>query len=141
MRRVVPINSRAVASSYGSWSSRQPVSAPRSCSSAAAGLPAATLDLHGYRRQVGVAVVSGQLDGVRGTGHGLLQRPLVQVELGFGHPQPATLDAVGVPLEVPEPAAQPADPDRAFTSVEVVVEQPRRGPSRPRSSPASRNPA
>ena len=55
----------------------------------------------------------------------------MQVELGLGHPQPAGLDAVGVPLEVPEPAAQPADRDRALTTVEVVVEQPRRGPSRP----------
>ena len=82
----------------------------------------ATLDLHRDRRQVGVAVVSGPLDGVRGTGHGLLQRSLVQMQLGFGHPQPATLDAVGVPLEVPEPAAQPADRDRALTTIEVVVE-------------------
>jgi hypothetical protein len=65
----------------------------------------ATLDLHRYRRQVGVAVVSGDLDGVRGTVHGLIQRSLVQVELGVGHLQPATLDAVGVPLDVAEAAA------------------------------------
>ena len=42
-------------------------------------------DLHGYCRQVGVVVVSGHLDGVRGTVHGPLQRALVQVELGLGH--------------------------------------------------------
>jgi len=65
----------------------------------------ATLDLHRYRRQVGVAVVSSHLDGVRGAAHGLLQRALVQVELGLGHLQPATLDAGRVPLEVPEAAA------------------------------------
>jgi len=90
----------------------------------------ATLDLHRYRRQVGVAVVSCRLDGVRGAVHGLGERALVQVELGFGHPQPSVLDAVGVLLDVSEAAAQPADRDRALTTVEMVVEQPRRGPSR-----------
>jgi len=65
----------------------------------------ATLDLHRYRRQVGVAVALRHLDGVRGTVHGLVQRSLVQMQLGFGHPQPAVLDAVGVPLEMPEAAA------------------------------------
>ncbi|HWD42809.1 MAG TPA: hypothetical protein VHM23_03645, partial [Actinomycetota bacterium] len=75
-------------------------------------------------------MLSGHLDGVGGAVLGLLQRTLVQVELGLGHLQPATLDAVGGTLEVPKAAAQPADRDRALTTIEMVMEQPRRGPSR-----------
>jgi hypothetical protein len=54
----------------------------------------------------------------------------MQVQLGFGHPQPSMLGAVRVVLQVPEAAAQPADRDRALTTVEVLVEQPRRGAGR-----------
>jgi hypothetical protein len=55
----------------------------------------------------------------------------VQVQLGLGELQPAPLDPAAVLLEVPGPTAQPADRDRALAAVEVLVEQPRRRPSRP----------
>ncbi|HEV2919849.1 MAG TPA: hypothetical protein VG673_11500, partial [Actinomycetota bacterium] len=74
-----------------------------------------TLDLHRDRRQVGVTVVSGCPDRFRRAGHRLLERTPVQMELGFGHPQPTGLNAVGVALDVPEAATQPADRDRALT--------------------------
>jgi hypothetical protein len=51
------------------------------------------------------------------------------MELGFGHPQPTGLNAVGVALDMSEAATQPADRNRALTTIEVVVEQPGRGPS------------
>lgn len=91
----------------------------------------APLQLHPHRRQVRVAEASGHQDGVRGAVHGLLERALVQAQLGLGEPQPPPLDGAAVLLEVPEPTAQPADGDRALTTVEVLMEQPRRAPSRP----------
>jgi len=52
------------------------------------------------------------------------------MEFGLGHPQPSGLDATGIALDMPEAAAKPADRDRALTTVEMLVEQPCRGPSR-----------